>query len=218
MQTIEFFFDYLSPYAYLAWPQVRGVCARRGVELIVSPVLLAGLLQHWGQLGPAEIPPKMLFAFKDCARSAALVEMPFRAPRYHPFNPLTALRVSLLDVAGADQEKVVDALFHAGWGTGADLGSTDSISRVLDREGLDGEALVLRATQAPAKEALRSATRRAIDHGVFGVPTMIVDGELFWGSDQLGHVERRVVGTDPIDSIDLVAMMPEGASAERQRS
>ena len=64
------------------------------------------------------------------------------------------------------------------------IGSTDSISRVLDREGLDGEALVLRATQAPAKEALRSATRRAIDQGVFGVPTMIVDGELFWGSDQ----------------------------------
>ena len=217
MERVEFFFDYLSPYAYLAWPQIRHVCARNEAELVVTPVLLAGLLQHWGQLGPAEIPPKMMFAFKDCARSAALLDVPFRAPRFHPFNPLIALRASLSKVAGAQQTKVVNALFHAGWGTGADLGSADSITRILDGAGLDGEALVLRTTEGAVKEALRSATRRAVDHGVFGVPTMIVGGELFWGSDQMAHVERRLLGNDPISSLDLASLMPEGKSAERRR-
>ena len=217
MPSVEFFFDYLSPYAYLAWSRIRGVCERRGAELIVSPVLLAGLLQHWGQLGPAEIPPKMLFAFKDCARSAILHGLPFRAPRFHPFNPLTALRSSLSQVAGADQPKVVDALFQAGWGTGADLGSSDTVARILDRAGLDGEALVVRAMLPASKEALRAGTRRAVDNGVFGVPTMTVEGELFWGNDQLEHVDRRLSGDDPIASIDLSALMPEGASAERRR-
>ncbi len=196
---------------------MRRLCERRGAELAVHPVLFAGLLNHWGQLGPAEIPPKGLFVFKDCARSAALDGLPFHAPRFHPFNPLTALRVSLRDVAGADQPRVIDALFDAGWGHGADLGDPGAITGILNAAGLDGGALVARAADPAVKAALRTSTERAIELGVFGIPTVIARDELFWGSDQIGHIERRLDGADPLDALDLSVLAPSGRAAERRR-
>jgi 2-hydroxychromene-2-carboxylate isomerase len=196
---------------------VRELCERRGTALTIQPVLFAGLLNHWGQLGPAEIPPKALFVFKSCARSATLAGIPFRVPRFHPFNPLTALRVSLREVAGADQPRVIDALFAAGWGRGEDLGSPAVITEALDGAGLDGRALVERAADPAVKETLRAATARAVERGVFGIPTMIANGELFWGNDQLEHVERRLDGADPLDALDFSVLAPTGRGAERRR-
>jgi 2-hydroxychromene-2-carboxylate isomerase len=217
LKTVEFFFDYLSPYVYLAWPRVRRLCAERGAALVVRPVLFAGLLNHWGQLGPAEIPPKSLFVLKDCARRAALSGMPLRVPRFHPFNPLTALRVSLVEVAGTDQARVIDALFSAGWGEGGDIGSAEEIARVLDRAGMDGQALVTRAADPSVKAALRAATEDAVGRGVFGIPTMIVEGELFWGNDQIETIDRYLRGADPIAGLDLGSLFPQGSSAQRRR-
>jgi 2-hydroxychromene-2-carboxylate isomerase len=217
LKTVELFFDYLSPYAYLAWPRVRRLCQDRGAELVIRPVLFAGLLNHWGQLGPAEIPPKSLFVLKDCARRAALSGLPLRVPRFHPFNSLTALRVSMLEVSGADQPRVIDALFHAGWGEGKDLGSAEEIAQILAGAGLDGKALVTRTTDPAVKDALRTATETAVGRGVFGIPTMIVDNELFWGNDQIDNVDRYLCGTDPIAELDLASLFPQGSSAIRRR-
>jgi len=216
-ETAELFFDYLSPYAYLAWGSVRGLCARMSVELRARPVLLAGLLHHWGQLGPAEIPPKGLFAFRDCLRKALAQGVPFHAPKFHPFNPLTALRVSLPEVAGADQVRVIDALWRAGWGEGADLGSDREIVAIVDAAGLDGAGLVQRTSEPDVKDALRASTNHAIELGVFGVPTVVVQGELFWGTDQLPHIEKFLAGEDPLATIDLTLLAPQGSSATRRR-
>jgi len=217
VEPVEFLFDYLSPYAYLAWPRVRELCEQRGASLRMTPILLAGLLNRWGQLGPAEVLPKALFVFKDCARKAALQGVPFRSPRFHPFNPLTALRVSQRTVAGDDQARVIDALFHGAWGEGADLGSADSIAELLTRAGLDGKALTARASEPAVKTELRDATERAVETGVFGVPTILVGSELFWGNDQLDFIDRRLSGADPIDSMDLSLLVGQGSSAERRR-
>ena len=196
---------------------MRQLCADRGAELVIRPVLFAGLLNHWGQLGPAEIPPKSLFVLKDCARRAALSGMPLRVPRFHPFNSLTALRVSLAEVSGADQARVIDALFHAGWGEGKDLGSPEEIAEILEGAGLDGKALVARAAEPAIKQVLRDATQSAVARGVFGIPTMIVEDELFWGNDQIEHIDRRLSGTDPIAGIDLTSLFPQGTGAIRRR-
>jgi len=196
---------------------VRRLCEERGADLVIRPVLFAGLLNHWGQLGPAEIPPKSLFVLKDCARRAALSGLPLRVPQFHPFNSLTALRVSLAEVSGKDQPRVVDALFQAGWGQGMDLGSADAIVEILDAAGLDGKALVARTADPAVKEALRTATENAVGRGVFGIPTMIVDTELFWGNDQIENVDRYLSGTDPIAGMDLASLFPQGSSAVRRR-
>src|SRR5882672_7703102 len=198
-RRVDFYFDYLSGYAYFGWLRIQDVCAARGVELSIRPVLFAGLLDHWGTVGPAEVPPRRAWVYRDGFRYAALHGIALKCPKFHPFNPLPALRMSLAAVAGADQQRVVDAIFRAGWGKGIDLGSTVELVACLDAAALDGRALLARAETASAKEALRRETEEAIARGVFGVPTMISGDELFWGSDRIDHLELYLDGRDPLD-------------------
>ncbi|HEY6557731.1 MAG TPA: 2-hydroxychromene-2-carboxylate isomerase [Polyangiaceae bacterium] len=215
---VDFYFDYLSPYAYLGWLQLRSLGEARGLELRPDPVALGGLLKHWGQLGPAEIPPKALFTFKDCVRRAQRLGCAFRAPAFHPFNPLTALRVSLEEVAGSAQLAVVDALWQASWASGRDVGSAEVIREVLDEIGLDGARLVARASEPVVKERLKTNASRAIELGVFGVPTTFVDGELFWGADQMDWIAARLDGKDPLDQVSLSDIAPQGTGQHRKRA
>lgn len=196
---VEFFFDFISPYAYLAWKRLPAICARHNAELRLKPVLFAGLLGHWGHLGPAEIPPKREWLFKDVLRFAAKHQIEFSLPKFHPFNPLTALRLALPEVSGAQQETVVAAIWEAGWGRGGDLGAPEELRGALDRAGLDGASLLEKTKEPAVKEALRKNTEEAIRRGVFGVPTMMVGEELFWGSDRLDDLSLFLEGKDPID-------------------
>jgi len=193
---IRFHFDPLSPYAYLAWTQLPALAARHGRAVEPVPTLLAGLLAHGHTRGPAEIPAKRAYIFKDVVRSAHRLGVPLAPPPHHPFNPLLALRAATV-VEGEPRIRLVDALFHAAWGGGDGVEGPERIARAARQAGLDGDAIVAAASAEPAKAALRAATEAAIAAGVFGVPTMAVDGELFWGLDSFGHLERYLEGDDP---------------------
>lgn len=216
MRRVDFYFDFISMYAYLAWPRIRELCAEKGAELVVHPTLFAGLLNHWGQLGPAEIEPKRRWAYSDAYRAAKLAGLPLTCPKHHPFNPLTALRLSLAEVAGDRQHDVVDAVFHAGWGAGIDLGSADELCEALDARGLPGR-LLLEKTGAPeVKAALKKSTDDAIARGVFGVPTTFVGDELFWGSDRMDFVRLALDGRDPIDRGWVEGVLARPKTADRR--
>jgi len=203
--TVGFWFDFLSPYAYLAWHAVRPVAARHGVQVVPEPVLLAALLQHGGQLGPAEIVAKRSWVFEETSRRAALASLPFGPPVAHPFRPLLPLRAVLAAPAEA-REGLVDRLFAEAWGgeaTGG-LDDPDTVARRASEAGLDGAALVEAAGQPAAKEALRSQGERAVALGVFGVPTATVahaEGVVrFWGYSSLDLLELHLAGADPLDA------------------
>ena len=212
---IDFYFDYLSPYAYLASREIPALCERQGVELRLRPVLFAGLLNHWGQRGPAEIPPKAVHTARECMRHALTRGIPFRPPRHHPFKPLSALRASLAAVSGQDQALVMRAIFDLGWAEGGDIGDAAEIARALDAAGLDGSALVDAADSQTARESLRRETELAIQRGVFGVPTMIAGDELFWGLDQLSYLELFLEGRDPLAGVNFDEFDFRGPSAWR---
>src|SRR3989338_3526107 len=125
IQHLDFYFDYISPYAYFAWFNVKALCDRRGLDLYAHPVLFAGLLNHWGQLGPAEIPPKREFVFKDAARYAARRGIAFTMPQAHPFNPLLALRLSHVEPDAAKRRAIIDEIWKVGWQEGGDLASPE---------------------------------------------------------------------------------------------
>ena len=215
MRALDFYFDYLSPYAYLASLEIGALCERHRVELCLRPVLFAGLLGHWGQKGPAEIPPKGRHAWRDCARYAMQRDIPLRSPLHHPFNPLAALRASLQAVSGDDQLAVIRTIFAHGWAEGGDLGDPAALAKALDAASLDGRALLERGSQPEAKEILREETATAVGRGVFGIPTAIVGDELFWGLDQLHWLELFLEGRDPIASLDRTQMGSQGPSAWR---
>jgi 2-hydroxychromene-2-carboxylate isomerase len=215
-KSLDLYFDFISPYAYLGFFRARDIAERRGLALALRPVLFAGLLNHWGQLGPAEIPAKRAWVFKDSLRSARLQGIPFRLPKFHPFNPLAALRLALPEVAGADQPKVVEAIFLAGWAKGLDLGSPEDLAAALAEAGLDASALLAKTGDPAVKEALRLRTEEAIARGIFGVPTVFVGDEMFWGADRLDHVELSLDGRDPLANVDLSDFIDPPRAADRR--
>src|SRR5262249_17604158 len=198
-RAVRFYFDYISPNAYLAWSQLHAMAERHGRSVEPVPVLFAGLLEAHGQLGPAEVPPKALWMARNNLRKATLLGIPLRPPASHPFNPLLVLRVSSLPIEEDARRRLIDALFAATWARELRVDDPAVVARAVDEAGLDGEALVAEAGRAESKARLRQQTELAIGAGVFGVPTAIVDGELFWGYDDFPFLERFLAGSDPID-------------------
>jgi 2-hydroxychromene-2-carboxylate isomerase len=214
---IRFLFDYISHNAYLAWTQIGVVAARAGREVEPEAVLFAGLLNHYRQLGPAEVPPKARWMMLDVVRKARRLGVPIAPPATHPFNPLLALRVTHAAPAGEPRRKLIDGLFRAVWGESRDPTDVAVVSSVARAAGLDGEALVAAAAAEPAKLALREATERALREGVWGVPSYQADGEIFWGYDDLPHLELFLAGRDPLRPGDAERFTSYSASARRRR-
>lgn len=213
MSSIDLYFDFVSPYAYFAWAQTARFAQKHDLDLHLKPVLLAGLLNHWGQKGAADVPPKRAFVLRDCMRYTGREGLAFEVPPAYPFNPLTALRVSLPEVAGRDQAAVIDALFQAAWGRGEELGTPSAVADVLDRAGFDGHTLVGRTRAQSVKDRLKAQTDHAIEKGVFEVPTMIVGDELFWGHDQFDAILRYLEGDLGYDPARIAPLLGREASA-----
>ena len=179
MRQLTLYFDFVSPYSYLAFKRLHELPREAAVEL--RPVLFAGLLSHFGQKGPAEIEAKRRWTYRWCTWCAGSLGIPFRFPASHPFNPLRHLRLAL--AAGPSRENV-GRIFDAIWTTGAEAADPAAFMTLANALGVDEAKLA----SAQVKDALRRHTEDAAARGVFGVPTWEVDGELFWGADALGFV------------------------------
>jgi 2-hydroxychromene-2-carboxylate isomerase len=176
---VSWVFDVISPFAYLGLRDLERLPP--GVEVEFVPVLLAALLSHFGQIGPAEIPPKRRFTYRFVLWRARRLGLPLRFPPAHPFNPLAALR--LVIAAGSDRRAaatVLDAVFR----DGRDVSDPAVIAELArELQVADPE----RAVSDPAvKQRLRENTDWAISRGIFGVPTLVIGPESFWGQDAFG--------------------------------
>jgi 2-hydroxychromene-2-carboxylate isomerase len=173
---IQWVFDVISPFAYLALKQLPGLPETVGIEYV--PILFAGLLNHFGQIGPAEIEHKRRFTYRFALWRARRMGIQMRLPPSHPFNPLLAQRLIL--AAGAERH-VIEMVFDAAFLHGRDLSDPAVITDLGTRLKLaDPQA----AVQEPhIKGQLKKNTAWAISQGVFGVPTLIIGTELFWGHD-----------------------------------
>ena len=203
----DWYFDFVSPFAYLQSEQLASLGPR--VSVRYRPVLFAGLLGAHGQKGPAEIPAKRTFTYRYCIWRAKELGIGFRFPPEHPFNPLPLLRLAIACDSTPD---VVHRIFRFVWHDGrlpdlpiewaeltAELGAHDADARIASAE---------------VKEELRRNTDEAIARGVFGVPTLAIGSELFWGSDATaiaaGYVAAGCRFEDP--EFARVAALPIGAT------
>ncbi len=188
MKPITFWFDPVSPYAYLAFEQLPQALEGCSYAVTYRPLLFAGLLAHWGQKGPAEIEPKRVWTFRHVAWLAHQHGIALDTPAVHPFNPLPLLRLAL---ACGPNRRVVEALMRHVWRGGADA---------VDPARLAALTHALAPARDPAsaavKSELRAATDAAIARGIFGVPTFELDGRLFWGVDALPMLRAALLG-DP---------------------
>jgi 2-hydroxychromene-2-carboxylate isomerase len=213
---LEFFFDFISPYAYLASARVEALAARIGHQVEPRPVLFAAMLNTLGTKGPAEVPARRAYVVKDVVRAAHRAGVGIDLPPAHPFNPLPALRVAALDLDRDERWRIVHALFDATWAGGGGIDGNDRIAEVLGAAGLDAAALLARAGGTEAKERLRKNTDEAIARGAFGVPTMFIGGEMFFGFDSFPAIEAFARGEDPIASraalLERWATLPAAAT------
>jgi 2-hydroxychromene-2-carboxylate isomerase len=193
---IEFFFDFVSPYSYLAWHKLPEVATRHGRRIVPRPMLFAAVLQARGTRGPAEVPARRAYTIKDLVRRAHDLGVPFNLPPAHPFNPLLALRVAAQPMSEENRVRVVAALFDAIWRTGAGVEGPEAIASALASVGVDCGVLLARTGDDAVKAAVRANGEEFLEAGGFGVPTMRVDGELFFGSDSLHFLDAFLSGRD----------------------
>jgi len=170
---IRWYFDFISPYAYLQSTRLEKLSQYGEVECV--PVLFAGLLDHFDNIGPAEVAPKRDWTFKRVAYLAHREGIELTLPPHHPFNPLPLLRLS---VALKNDIPSVMRLFRFVWAEGK-LPEGDNFSALLKEVGVSEDQL----TNGDVKQALHTNGSSAADNGIFGVPTIDIDGELFWGHD-----------------------------------
>ena len=201
---VRWYFDVISPFAWLQWPKVRALAATRAVTPV--PVLLAAILAARGQKGPAEIPGKREFTYRHVLWQARRDGVPLRFPPAHPFNPVAALRACIAAGTTAD---AIDAVFGWLWRDGRAGDSVEALAPLLARLGLDPDAL----GADPVRQALRANTEAALAAGVYGVPTLQVGDALFWGND--AHDFALAVLADPAllqdPEMARLAALPVGA-------
>jgi len=193
MKHIDFYFDPISPFAYLAFEQLPQALEGLSYSVDYRPVLFAGLLAHWGQKGPAEIEPKRAWTFRHVHWLARRHGIAMATPAQHPFNPLALLRLALAcaPAGGMPNRYVCESVLRHVW-RGAAL--PNDVQRLAD---LQRQLAPLRDPASDAvKQELRDATAAAVAKGVFGVPTIEHDGRLFWGFDALDMVSSSLRG-DP---------------------
>lgn len=187
MRTAIWYFDFISPFAYIGLHRLKELPADLAIEY--RPVLFAGILNHWGQKGPAELPTKRRYSYRWSHWWAHSLGIPLRYPAAHPFNPLHHLRLA---VACGSRPDAVRTIFDSIWTTGADASDAAQFASLLKDLGINKEEL----EHTEVKNALRKNTEDAIQRGVFGVPTFEVDGELFWGADSMDFL--RAFLADPV--------------------
>ncbi len=190
LKRLTFYFDFISPYAYLAFERLP--LALQGISCAVSyqPVLFGSLLKHHGNLGPAELASKREWTYRHVLWLAQAQGTPLRMPAAHPFNPLALLRLALAcPQAGMPNRWVCETVFRHVWAEGGDPTDPQRLAHLSEQlqPALDPAG-------DQAKQRLRETTQAAIEAGVFGVPTIAVDDKWFWGLDALPMLRDYLEG------------------------
>lgn len=201
MKNVQFLFDFVSPFSYIALHRLGEIPA----DITYRPVLFAGLLKQWGNTGPAEIPVKRRWTYRWCQWWAAELGVPFRFPAEHPFNPLRHLRLAL---ACGSRPDAVKRIFESIWMSGANAADAARFSALCEELNVDPARL------PDTKDELRKNTEDAAERGVFGVPSFVADGEVFWGADAIGFLKAFLANPGIVRSEEMrrIDALPVGAA------
>lgn len=195
-RQVEFFFDFGSPYSYLAYKELPRVAARTGATIVWRPMLLGGVFKATGNHSPMEIPAKRQWSDGDLDCWARRYGVPFRLNPHFPINTLALMRgaIGYQRKGEAEFHQYVDAIFTAMWETGRNLNDPVEIGKVLVAAGLDPREALAMLDDAEVKADLKRVTEEAVARGIFGAPSFIVGDKLYWGNDRLLFVEEQLAG------------------------
>ena len=185
IKPLEFYFDFISPYSFLAHKQIRKIENKEGIKIIYKPVLLGGLHNLHGIKAPAFIPAKAKFMIRDCKLIAEKNKIQFKFNSYFPVKTLNLMRGVLISEEDDFQSYYIDKIFDAIWKDGLNMNDQLIIDKVLKNLEINPKTFILRSSNENVKNLLKEKTNDAFNKGVFGAPTFIVNNKLFWGQDRL---------------------------------
>ncbi|CAN5717372.1 2-hydroxychromene-2-carboxylate isomerase [soil metagenome] len=198
MRQVEFYYDLVSPYSYLAYTQLGRICEEHEAELVLRPMLLGAVHKMSGNRAPIEVEAKSRYQWRDIHRWADHYDLPMQFPDPFPFRTLKTLRAAMYCSERGELEPFTREAFDLYWQQGGapkglEASNEDApIEEVARRIGADPEGVLEGAATSEAKQALKDATEEALERGVFGAPAFFVDGEMFWGNDRLHFVEAAL--------------------------
>ncbi len=193
-RTLEFYFDYGSPYSYLADSQVEAIARRSGAALVRKPMLLGGVFKSTGNASPMTVELKSKWSAFDLPMWARHYGVPFQRNPFFPVNTLALMRGAAAAQIDGVFDKYHPAIFKAMWVDGRNLNDMKDVAAVLTAAGLDAQTMGNRIQDQDVKERLKAVTDEAVARGVFGAPTSFVDGMMFFGNDRLPFVEQALKG------------------------
>ena len=214
MKTITFYLDFISPYAWLAFHALPQALQGISHRVVHKPVLFGAMLKHHGQLGPAEIPAKRDWTYRQVLWLAHQQGCELQLPAAHPFNPLGLLRLAVAcDAAGEPNRHACEQLFRHVWCGGLDAGDADRLAE------LTAQLQPGRDPGSPqVKQDLQAHTTQAIEQGLFGVPSFVVDDKVFWGQDALPMLRAWLLGDPWFEGPDWHSVQDIRVGVRRQTS
>ncbi|HKW55020.1 MAG TPA: 2-hydroxychromene-2-carboxylate isomerase [Stellaceae bacterium] len=204
-RVVEFYFDYGSPFSYVAHWRLPEMLRRVGGEARHRIMLLGGVFQATGNQSPAMNPLKWPNSQRDLERHVGKYQVPFRRNPHFPVNTLKAMRGAVVAESQGFLPRYTDAMFTAMWRDGEKLDDDAVLARVLGAAGIDAARVLSRIAEDGVKQTLKSHTEAAVRRGVFGAPTFFVGGEMFFGQDRLDFVEDALKGRSYLSKAEPAA-------------
>lgn len=194
MKTFEYWFDFGSPAAYLAFTQIPKIEAETNSIAVYRPMLLGGVFHATGNQSPATIPAKGKYTFDDFARYAKRYDVPFNSNPFFPINTLLLMRGAVGMQLGDTERFLVycQAIYQAIWVDALNMNDPATVGSLLHKAGFDPQTIMALANDPITKEALKAATTEAVARGVFGAPTFFVGEKMFWGQDRIEFVKEAL--------------------------
>ena len=185
IKPFDFYFDFISPYSYLAHQQIKKIENKESIKIRYNPILLGGLHNLHGIKPPAFIPAKAKHMIRDCKLIAEKNEIKFKFNSYFPIRSLNLMRGVLVAEEDNIKNYYIDNIFNTIWQDGLNMNDEIIIQKVLKNLNTNPKTFSLRSTSSLIKDSLRKKTTEAYEKGIFGAPTFVVNDKIFWGQDRL---------------------------------
>jgi len=185
IKPFDFYFDFISPYSFLAHKEIRKIENKEGCKIRYIPILLGGLHNLHGIKAPAFIPAKAKHMIKDCKLIAEKNEIKFKFNSYFPIRSLNLMRGVLVAEEDNIKNYYIDNIFNTIWQDGLNMNDEIIIQKVLKNLNTNPKTFSLRSSSSLIKDSLRKKTTEAYEKGIFGAPTFVVNNKIFWGQDRL---------------------------------
>jgi len=185
IKPFDFYFDFISPYSFLAHKEVRKIENKIGIKIRYKPVLLGGLHNLHGIKAPAFIPAKAKHMVRDCKLIAERNNVKFKFNSYFPIKSLNLMRGVLVAEEDNIKNYYIDNIFNSVWQDGLNMNDDNIVQKILKNLNVNPKTFTLRTASSSIKDSLRKKTNEAYEKGIFGAPTFVSNNKIFWGQDRI---------------------------------